>query len=81
MLEQRCSACAYLMLVVKSPLSTITPHLAGTTCKVACINCSNEAMISGNFVKIDVLSTLRRFGGQCVYVPLVAHGLLGYSVL
>lgn len=58
MLEQRCSAGTHVMLAVKSPLSTIMPHLVGTNCEVACINGPSEIVISGEIAGIDVLSTL-----------------------
>lgn len=76
MLEQRCSAGTHVMLAIKSPLSNITPHLAGTTCEVACINGSNEIVISGNVVEIDALSNLlTTLGLKCVKleVPFAFH--------
>ena len=58
MLEQHCSAGTHVMLAVKSPLSTIMPHLVGTHCEVACINGPSEIVISGQVAEIDVLSNL-----------------------
>ena len=76
MLEQHCSAGTHGMLAVKTSLSTMIPHLAGTTCEVACINCSNEIVISGVVVEIDALSdSLTTLGLKCVKleVPFAFH--------
>lgn len=76
MLEERCSAGTHVMLAVKSSLSAITTHLAGTTCEIACINGSNEIVISGVIVEIDTLSErLSALGIKCVKleVPYAFH--------
>ena len=56
MLEQSCSAGTHGMLVVKSSLSTLTSHLAGTTCEIACINSPDSIVVAGTTVEIDKLS-------------------------
>lgn len=56
MLEEHCTAGTHAMLAVKSTMSTIIPHLAGTSCEIACINGASEIVISGNILEIDALS-------------------------
>ena len=76
MLEQCCTAGTHVMLAVKASLSTITPHLAGTACEIACINASDETVVSGTNVEIDALSTLlMALGLKCVKleVPYAFH--------
>lgn len=76
MLQQRCTAGTHVMLAVKSSISVITPHLAGTTCEVACINGVNETVISGPVIEIDALSNfLITLGLKCVKleVPFAFH--------
>ncbi|KAK4692542.1 hypothetical protein P7C71_g4683, partial [Lecanoromycetidae sp. Uapishka_2] len=76
MLEQRCTAGTHVMLAVKSSLSAIKPHLAGTTCEIACINGASETVISGPVIEIDALSNLLiTLGLKCVKleVPFAFH--------
>ena len=76
MLEQRCTAGTHAMLAIKSSLSDLTPHLAGTSCEIACINGTNAIVISGNVVEIDALSSfLTTLGNKCfkLEVPFAFH--------
>ncbi len=76
LLEQRCTAGTHVMLAVKSSLSAMTPHLAGTSCEIACINGSKEIVISGALVEIDTLSILfTTLGLKCIKleIPFAFH--------
>ena len=76
MLEARCTAGTHAMLAVKSCLSAIIPHLARTTCEVACVNSSIGVVISGMMAEINALSNLlTTIGLKCVKldVPYAFH--------
>ena len=56
MFSDKCTAGTHAMLAVKASVSDIRPHLAGTSCEIACINGPAETVISGQTVETDALA-------------------------
>ena len=76
MFASKCTAGTHAMLAVKGSVTAIKPHLAGTSCEVACINGPNETVISGQVNETDVLAEiLTKLGQRTVKldVPFAFH--------
>ncbi|KAF4634248.1 hypothetical protein G7Y89_g3862 [Cudoniella acicularis] len=76
LLEERCSIGTHSMLAVKTSLKSLRSQMVQSNCEIACINSTNEIVLSGTNEEIDLLSNV--FGTQNIVcktleVPFAFH--------
>ena len=76
LLSSQCTKGSHSMLAIKAPLDAITPHLAGSSCEIACINQPTNSVISGPKQEISrLMEDYRSRGHECVLlsIPYAFH--------
>lgn len=76
LLEERCNIGTHAMLAAKASLPSLGRFMAQASCEVACVNSSNETVLSGTISEIDSLSlalTAQNINCTKLDVPFAFH--------
>lgn len=76
LLSEHCTKATHSMLAIKAPLNAVAPHLAGSSCDIACINSPNNTVVSGPSQEIGrLMEKYRLQGHECVRlsIPYAFH--------
>jgi naphtho-gamma-pyrone polyketide synthase len=76
LLSKHCSRGTHAMLAIKASLDVIKPHMAGSTCEIACVNHPISNVISGPDEEVShLMKKYQSLGHECVKldIPFAFH--------